>query len=80
MRQARREQRNFRNVVAEVEFKLHSELLSQRTKLRGDLVAGDLESVEVKLEAGQENPGFDVGVLVRLKDIAAVAEDEAGDA
>src|SRR5438552_2281187 len=79
MRQARREQRDFRNVIVEMEFKLHSELLSHGTELRGDLITGNVESVQMKLEARQEDSCFDVGVLVRLKNIAAVAEDEAGD-
>ena len=33
---------------------------------------GNLESGEVKFEAGQEDAGFDIGVLVRLQNIAAI--------
>ena len=33
----------------------------------------------MKFETRQEDAGFEVGVLVRLENVAAVAEDEAGD-
>ena len=72
MRQARREQGNFWDVVAEMEFKLHSELLSQGTELRGDLVP---ES-GTRHNGTRNGPGrlrFDVGILIRLQDVAARA-------
>src|ERR1700675_4583779 len=79
MRQARGEQGDFRRVIAEMEFELHAELFGQRMELRRNLVAGDLESVKMELEARQEDPGFEVGVLIRLENVAAVAKNEAGD-
>ena len=60
-------------------FELHVELLGQRAKALGDLISGNLESGQMKFEAGQEDAGFDIGVLVRLQNVAAVAENEAGD-
>ena len=45
----------------------------------GDLIGGNLESIEVKFEAGEKDAGFHVGVLVRLEDISAIAENEVGD-
>jgi hypothetical protein len=57
----------------------HAELLGQGTKLRGDLVPGNLESVKPKLETCQEDFNFEVGVLIRLQNITAVAENKAGD-
>ena len=74
MRQARCEHRDFGFVVAEVEFELHGELLGQWTKAIGDLIAGDLESGKMKFEAGQKDAGFNIGILVRLENIAAVFE------
>jgi hypothetical protein len=54
-----------------MEFNLHLELLGHGTELRGNLVAGNLESVEVELEARQEDSSFEAGVLVGLKNVGA---------
>jgi hypothetical protein len=54
-------------------------LLGQGMKLRGDLIPGNLESVKPKLETRQEDFGFEVGVLIGLQNITAVAENKAGD-
>ena len=62
-----------------MEFELHGELPGQRAKALGDLIARDLESGEVKFEAGQKDAGFDIGVLVGLQNIAAIFENEGGD-
>ena len=74
MRQAGGKQCDFRFVVAEVEFEVHGEFPGQRAKAIGDLISGDLESGEMKFEAGQKNAGFNVGILVRLQNVAAVFE------
>jgi len=79
MRQAGGKQCDLRFVVAEVEFEGHGKFPGQGTKVLGDLIGGDLESHEVKFEAGQKDAGFNIGVLVGLQNIAAVFEDEVGD-
>jgi hypothetical protein len=33
----------------------------------------------MKFEAGQKDAGFNVGILVRLQNIAAILENEGGD-
>ena len=41
-------------------------------------LGGNLESIEVKFEAGEKDAGFHVGVLVRLQDVSAMAKNEVG--
>jgi len=79
MRQARGEQRDPGCVVAEMDLKLHAEFLGQRAETLGYLISGNLESIQMKFETGKEDASFHVGVLIRLEDIAAVAENEVGD-
>ena len=79
MRQARGEQCDLGDVVAEVDLKLHAEFLGKRAQAVGYLAGGNLESVEVKFEAGEEDAGFHVGVLIRLEDVASIAKNKVGD-
>jgi hypothetical protein len=62
-----------------VEFEVHGKFSGQRAKVLGDLIGVDLESSEMKFEAGQKDAGFNVGILVRLQNIAAILENERGD-
>src|ERR1700736_2500901 len=80
MGQARGKQGNLGNVVAEMDFKPHAEFLGKRLETLHDLIAGNLESFATPLEPRQEDASFEVGVLVREQDVAAMVEDEAGDA
>jgi hypothetical protein len=43
-----------------------------------DLAGGNLESIEIKFEAGKKNARFHVGVLVRLQDVSAIAKNKVG--
>jgi hypothetical protein len=79
MRQPGGEQCDFGFVAAKVEFEVHGEFSGKRAKVLGDLIGGDLESSEMKFEAGQKDAGFNVGILVRLQNIAAILENERGD-
>ncbi len=72
MRQARGKEGNPGDVVAEMDLKVHAEFLGQRAEMVGDLIGGNMESIEMKFEAGKEDAGFQVGVLIRLQDVAAV--------
>src|SRR5579864_7761208 len=76
MREARREQRDLWNVIAEVNFKVHVKFLREWLELRRDLVARNLEIAHVPLEAGKKHAGLQIAVLVCLEDIAAVAVDK----
>src|SRR6185437_15706876 len=78
MRQARGEQGHLGYVVAEVDLKLHAEFITQRAETFSNLIGANLESIEVKFEAGEEDAGFHVGVLVRLEDVSAIAENKVG--
>jgi hypothetical protein len=78
MRQARGEQCDLGDVVAEMDLKLHAEFLGKRAQAVGYRAGGNLESVQAKFEAGEEDAGFHIGVLVRLEDVASVVKNKAG--
>src|SRR5205814_10375236 len=70
---------NLGDVVTEMEFKFNSEFLCQRTEPIGNLFAWNLETITKEFETRQKYASFDIGILVRLQDVAAIAKNEAGD-
>ncbi len=79
MGQLRDEEGNARLVVAEVQRPLHAEAQGDRLERRPNLLAGDVEALQLPLDALQEDALLLVGVLVGVDDVAAVAEEEVGD-
>ena len=72
------EDRQFGGVVAEVHLKPHLVLFGQGPEALGDLRARDLEPLQIPFHARQKDSCLQIGVLVGVQDVTAVAKDETG--
>ena|SRR5437667_2198197 len=62
--------------VAQVNLELHAVLRRQRLKNFRDPATLEAEPGKLPFHASEEDSGLNVGVLVKVEDVAAVAEDE----
>ena len=79
MRLLRHEHTETRDVVGEAHRAVHPEPVDQLLQGGLDLDASEIAAVELELDALEEDTVVGVGVLLRVDDVAAVAEHEVGD-
>jgi hypothetical protein len=58
---------------------LHRAALSQRRERRGNFLGGNGKPVEIPFDSAEELTGFEVDVVVGVKNVAAMAGDEVSD-